>query len=77
MNSYTEAKAEASPTITEERKREIADKLSEELEAHLAQGFWGEGINGLNLPMHEEEWAKENLRWTILDESSKEDLLNE
>jgi hypothetical protein len=70
-----EGEKETEVVLDDIRQREIAYALSEALEDFVGEQ-WRNLISGLDLTTEEQEWVNDNLRWTIINENTGEDLLH-
>jgi hypothetical protein len=56
-------------------KREVAEKVAEEFDWLLRDDQMHQSLLLAKLTPDEERWARTNLRWTMIDESTGENLL--
>lgn len=72
------AQVEVGPGISTERMRELAFAFADEIEkVTAANDPFSEFVGNAELTPEERAWAGEHLRWTVIDEWTGEDLLNE
>jgi hypothetical protein len=57
--------------------KEIAAMLAEAMERHLEDGAYGAMIDGLELSPAQKKRAKGRVRWTLIDEATGENLLED